>query len=288
MTELANKRVSLCVLGSINLDMIIQTKTLPRAGETVANGHFSSLPGGKGANIALAAKRLGADVTLVGSVGKDDYAGQALALLREAGVDLSGLIENPDHHTGLAFINVASDGENQIAVASGANAAFSPKDVPPIKAGGLVTQFEIPMDTIITALQRFDGFVCVNASPVTDGLEALLPFTDLVIVNEGEFEGYKDTLSKFNGLVAITFGSEGARLVKQGQELAQALPPNVKVVDTTGAGDSFAAALTVALLEGQPYEAALTFACAVGALTATKIGTQTAAPQRDTVDAILA
>jgi len=267
--------------------MIIQTKTLPRAGETIAQGCFTALPGGKGANVALAAQKLGATVELRAAVGEDDYAAQALKFLKADGVDLDGLIEIKDSHTGLAFINVADDGENQIAVASGANDRFSPAHLTPITAEGIITQFEIPLETIEAAIKGFDGFVAINASPVVEGLERLLPHASLIIVNEGEYAAYKNDLSSYGGLLAITLGSKGAKLLQSGKPLAEAVPPKVEVVDTTGAGDNFAAALTVALMEGQPPEQALQFACTVGALTTTKLGTQAATPSREEVEANL-
>lgn len=279
--------IKLCALGSVNLDMIIQTKTLPRAGETIAQGRFESLPGGKGANVALAAQKLGAQVELRAAVGADDYAAQALKFLKEGGVDLDALVTIDGSHTGLAFINVADDGENQIAVASGANDRFRPEHLTPITAEGIITQFEIPLETIEAAITGFDGFVAINASPVTEGLETLLPHASLIIVNEGEYEAYQKALNGFDGLLAITLGSKGAKLLKAGEIVAEAQPPKVEVVDTTGAGDSFAAALTVALMEGQSPQDALQFACTVGALTTTKLGTQAATPSREDVNSNL-
>jgi len=279
--------IKICALGSVNLDMIIQTKTLPKAGETIAQGQFQSLPGGKGANVALAGQYLGAEVELRAAVGDDDYAAQALKFLKSSGVDLSGLVKIEDSHTGLAFINVADDGENQIAVASGANDKFTPAHLTPIQADGIITQFEIPLDAILAAIEGFDGFVAINASPVVEGLEKLLPHASLIIVNEGEYEAYQEALSGFEGLQAITLGSKGAKLLKGGKTIAQAQPPQVEVVDTTGAGDSFAAALTVALMEGQSYQDALQFGCTVGALTTTRLGTHAATPSRADVDKAL-
>ena len=279
--------LKICALGSVNLDMIIQTKTLPRAGETIAQGAFQALPGGKGANVALAAQKLGAEVELRAAVGDDDYAGQALQFLKEGGVNLSQLVKIDSAHTGLAFINVADDGENQIAVASGANDLFKPAHLSPIMADGIVTQFEIPLETIEAAITGFDGFVAINASPVVEGLEKLLPHASLIIVNEGEYEVYEMALKGYEGLLAITLGAKGAKLMQSGKPLAEAMPPKITVVDTTGAGDSFAAGLTVALMEGQPHKDALQFACTVGALTATKLGTQAATPNREEVEVSL-
>jgi len=151
----------ICALGSVNLDLIIKTNTLPRPGETITQGHYHALPGGKGANVALAAKRLGADVSLIAAIGNDDYAAQALRFLKEANVDLSNVITLEEHHTGLAFINVSEDGENQIAVASGANTALLPDTLPSITADAIITQFEIPMSTIIAATKNFEGFLSI-------------------------------------------------------------------------------------------------------------------------------
>ena len=277
-------RVKICALGSVNLDMIIQTKSLPRAGETIGKGSFQSLPGGKGANVALAAQRLGADVELRAAVGDDDYAVQALRFLKKEGVDFTRLVSVKDSHTGLAFINVADDGENQIAVASGANDKFMAGHISPITADGIITQFEIPLETIEAAINGFNGFVAINASPVVGGLERLLPYVSLIIVNEGEYAAYKEALEGYEGMIAITLGAKGAKLLRAGKIIAEAKPPKVDVVDTTGAGDSFAAALSVALMEGQSPEKALHFAVTVGALTTTKLGTQTATPTRAEVE----
>ncbi|MGB0907672.1 MAG: ribokinase [Maricaulaceae bacterium] len=282
------KTPTICVLGSVNLDLIIQTKTLPRAGETIAGGHFLSLPGGKGANVALAAQRLGAAVELRAAIGNDDYAVQALGFLKEEGVDLSGLVSVTGSHTGLAFINVSSDGENQIAVASGANAEFTPEKLSPIKTGAIITQFEIPLETIKAAIKNYEGFVSLNASPVTNGLSELTAYTDLIIVNAGEYDAYKTVLDNYEGLLAVTHGGDGASLFQNGETLATSKPPVINVVDTTGAGDCFAGALTVALIEGKSPQEALDFACIAGALTTTKMGTQSASPKRAEVNALLA
>jgi len=274
----------LTVLGSINLDLICHVKTLPKAGETVTGGRYSALPGGKGANVAVAAKRLGAETEIMAAVGEDDYAEQALVNLAAEGVYLDA-VRRVDAHTGLAFITVSEDGENQIAVASGANAAYAPADVPKLCSDVLITQFEIPVAVIESALEGYEGFVAVNASPVRDDVADVLARADLIIVNEGEAAHYD--LSERAGLIAVTLGSKGAELRKGGKVIAAATPPKVEVVDTTGAGDAFAAALTVALAEGQSEADALEFACTVGALTTTRLGTQTASPARAEVDKLL-
>ena len=274
----------LTVLGSVNLDLIVQVAELPKAGETVTGGAYTALPGGKGANVAVAAKRLGAETEIMAAVGDDNYAAQALVNLEKEGVYLDA-VRRVDAHTGLAFITVSDDGENQIAVASGANAAYAPADVPKLCSDVLITQFEIPTDTIKAALDGYEGFVTVNASPVRNGVEAILNRADLIIVNDGEAAHY--ALDDHQGLVAVTLGAKGAKLYRNGKRIASATPPKVDVVDTTGAGDAFAAGLSVALAEKQSSQDALEFACAVGALTATKLGTQTASPTRADVDRVL-
>ncbi len=274
----------LTVLGSVNLDLIVSLEKLPGAGETVTGGTYTALPGGKGANVAVAAKRLGAETEIMCAVGNDDYAAQALVNLQAEGVYLDA-VRRVDTHTGLAFITVAADGENQIAVASGANAAYAPEHVPKLCSDYLITQFEIPLETIRGSIDGYKGFVAVNASPVRADVQDILDRADLIIVNKGEADAYN--LSGHKGLVAITLGGEGAELWRDGALVAHGRPPKVEVIDTTGAGDAFAAALTVALAEGQSDADALTFACAAGALTTTKLGTQTASPKRETVEAIL-
>ncbi|CAM3667366.1 ribokinase [Litorimonas haliclonae] len=278
---------TLCVLGSINLDMVIQTAHLPRAGETVTQGKFHSTPGGKGANTALAAQRLGANVRLQAAVGNDPYAKEALSSLRAAGVNLKSVATIDKEATGVAFINVAEDGENQIAVASGANAVFSPDHLSAITEAAVLSQFEIPVPTLLAGLNSYDGFVAVNASPFTPDVEKVFQRADLIIVNEGEYAAYLSDLEGYSGLLARTLGGEGAELFKNGKLIATAKPPKVEVIDTTGAGDAFAAALTVALAEGQLETDALNFACTVGALATTKLGAQSAAPTRDEVETLL-
>lgn len=275
------------ILGSVNLDFIIQTQTLPTAGETIGNGTFTALPGGKGANVAMMARRLGADVTLLACVGDDPQAGPALAMLKEADVDLSKVQRLADAPTGIAFINVSDDGENQIAVASGANMAFSPERLDAPSGDAIISQFEIPEETILAAAKNTEAFFALNPSPVGPDLAPFLDHVELIIVNQGEYAHYEKSLAGFVGLIAVTKGGDGAELIKAGELIASAQPPEVDIVDTTGAGDSFAAALTVAMIEGQEPQAALEFACAAGALTATRLGTQAAAPNRSEVEAIL-
>ena len=275
------------VVGSINLDLSARVARLPAPGETITGASLSRFPGGKGANQALAARRLGADVQLVGCVGDDWAADEALALLREGGVDLSRLQVLPDSPTGIALICVAPSGENQIVVAPGANAAMDQGALVLESADALICQLEIPADVIARAAAEFQGFFCANLAPAKEIDATVLQRADLVIVNEIEAAWYGETLEACGGLVATTYGSSGASLQRNGELIAEAQPPVVTAVDAVGAGDAFTAALTVALVEGAEPARALRFACAAGAVAATRAGAQPSLPTRAEVDALL-
>lgn len=277
--------VAITVVGSVNLDLVATGATLPRPGETVTGATLARHPGGKGANQALAARRLGAEVRFVGRVGADAMADEALALLSHDGVDLSDCHPDATAPTGVALIAVAADGENLIVVAPGANARFMPDALPPARAEALICQLELPIETVAKAVADARGFVCINLAPSCDVPAAMLERADLIIVNEGEAAFYGERLQAAKGWVAITLGARGATLLRGGAIVAEAAPPPVTAVDSTGAGDAFVGALTVAFLEGQAPADALAFACATGALAATKAGAQPSLPWRAEVDA---
>lgn len=268
------KNVSIAVIGSINLDIVATVKDFPLPGETVTNAVVSRFPGGKGANQALAAHRLGASVFMVGRVGSDPLADEALHTLRAEGVDISYTKVLENVATGLALILVNEAGENQIVVAPGANAAFAAEslDVPPTDA--CIAQLEVPITTILKAARSHNNFFCLNAAPAKPVPRELLEYVDLLVVNEIEARTLGKELDTYNGLLASTFGAEGATLSRHGKQIASARPPKVNVVDTTGAGDAFTAALTVALVSGMEPQEALQQACVVGALATTKMGAQ--------------
>lgn len=276
------------VIGSVNLDLSASVARLPGPGETITGAALNRFPGGKGANQALAARRLGAHVQLVACVGDDATADEALALLREDGVDLSHLQVLTDTPTGIALICVAPSGENQIVVAPGANAEMEATTVAPVSADAVICQLEIPADVIAGVASDFHGFFCANLAPAKEIDVTVLQRADLVIVNETEAAWYGDTLEACSGLVATTYGSSGASLRKHGELVAEAKPPEVTAIDTVGAGDAFTAALTVALVEGQEPAAALRFACAAGAAAATRAGAQPSLPMRSEVEGLLA
>ena len=275
------------VVGSVNLDLSARVARLPAPGETITGAALSRFPGGKGANQALAARRLGTNVRLVACVGEDAAADEALVLLREGGVDLAGVQVLGDSQTGVALICVDPAGENQIVVAPGANAAMDPAAINPGVADALICQLEVPADAIARVANEFQGFLCANLAPAKEVDARVLQRADLVIVNETEATWYGATLEACGGMVATTYGSRGASLRKDGTLIAEAKPPAVTAVDTVGAGDAFTAALTVALVEGQEPVDALRFACAAGAAAATRAGAQPSLPTRDEVEALL-
>jgi ribokinase len=279
--------VDVLVIGSVNLDLSAAVSRLPEAGETVTGAALSRFPGGKGANQALAARRLGANVRLIACVGNDSAADEALALLRDGGVDLSRIQVLEDEPTGIALISVAPSGENQIVVAPGANAAMQDQELQDSKADALICQLEIPAEVIAQAAAEFEGFFCANLAPAKEIDVAVMQRADLVVVNETEAAWYGDTLAACGGVVAITYGSRGATLQENGDTIAQAKPPQVNAIDTVGAGDTFTAALTVALVEGQAPEEALNFACAAGAVATTRPGAQPSLPSRKEVEELL-
>lgn len=278
---------AITVVGSINLDFVATGPALPAPGETVTGATLARHPGGKGANQALAAQRLGGDVSLIGRVGRDALAEEALALLLEAEVDVGEVVADDALATGVALIAVDPEGENQIVVAAGANHAVTPEQLPQRIETPLIVQLELPIETVEAAVGRATGFVCANLAPAAPVSEALLRRADLIVVNETEAAFYGDLLHHGGGRVVVTQGARGATLYQRGVEIARAAPPRVTAVDATGAGDCFVGAVVVALLEGMEPADALRFACAAGALAATRPGAQSSLPTRAEVDAIV-
>ncbi len=260
------------VVGSANVDLVTRCARLPRPGETVTDAEFERIPGGKGANQALASARLGAEVRFVACVGTDDLP---LRTLEREGVDVSGVVR-VDGETGTAVILVDRTGENVIVVAPGANRRLRAEDVRLGDPDAVICQLEIPLEAV-EAAARQAKFFCLNAAPA----RGELPLTpDLLVVNHYEY----DALGRPGGLVALTHGAEGAVLLQDGDEVAAATPPRVRAVDGTAAGDAFTAALVVSLIEGRDRAAALQRACAAGALAASRAGAQPSLPTAAELD----
>lgn len=298
----------LIVVGSVNLDMVVETPHVPAAGETVLGGALQLIPGGKGANQAVAAARLGAGVAMIGCVGQDAFAATARSNLDAARVDCRFLTARADTPTGVALITVTPQGENAICVAPGANAMLRPEDVAAAEtlftcAKACLVQLEIPIDTAMFALklaERHNVRAILDPAPVPAAWPPGLLSVDVVTPNETEAAQLLRGLaqdappeqigSALRGAGARTVvlkrGAAGARIVDGSGEADVAGFP-VDVVDTTAAGDTFAAALAVGLSEGMDVVAAVRFANAAGALACTKLGAQTSAPTRAAVEALL-
>jgi ribokinase len=268
----------LTVVGSVNLDLVARTKQLPRPGETVTDASFERHPGGKGANQAVAAARLGAEVTFVGSVGRDPFADDALAGLRAEQIDLQ--VESTDEPTGIASIVVDEAGENTIVVAPGAN-----REVRAPRLDGdetVLCQLEIPIETV-AACAASAGSFWLNAAPAVPISAALIEQADVVVANRYEL----DALPATPAVAVVTLGEDGAVLLDGGRETIRARPPKVEAVDGTAAGDAFVACLVVSRLEERPWEEALLRSCAAGALAASRRGAQPSLPTAAEIDGIL-
>jgi ribokinase len=282
------------VFGSINVDVVVPVPHLPAAGETVLGGDYALLPGGKGANQALAARRAGAEVRLAGAVGADSFAAVALAGLKRDGVD-TGLVRVVDTPTGCALIMVGADGENLIAVASGANQSVRADQVPDALLGPrtlVVAQMEVPFaetQALIRRARARGGGCLLNLAPALPIDPAVLPDLDLVVANAGEAARLGPEVARQlrRGLV-ITRGAAGAEAhLADGSSLAvPALP--VDAVDTTGAGDTFVGVLAAALDAGLTLDRALPRASAAAGLSCLARGAQAAMPDVAAIEAAAA
>ncbi len=286
------------VVGSINTDLVARTRSLPRPGETILGSAFATVGGGKGANTATAAARLGAAVAFVGCLGTDDFGTARLDALKREGIDVALIRRTNTAPSGVALIVVDDAGENTIVVVPGTNAlvgrglvgelTLAPDDV-------LLTQLEIPLSTVEAALRRARAAgarTILNAAPFDPAIAPLLSLVDLLIVNEVEgadllgWERIESAtaeaaaraiLARGPGAVALTLGGQGA-VIGQGETFAYLTAPLVTVVDTTAAGDAFTGALAAGLAADRPFRAAAERAVRVGSLTVTKAGAQPSLP----------
>ena len=279
------------VVGSINVDLVVTLERLPAPGETVSGGRFSRHGGGKGANQATAAARLGAAVTMVGAVGDDDLGDEALALLRNEGIDVERVARLAGVATGVALIAVDADGENQIAVASGANLELDPALPELGESDVMLLNHEISEAARLAAARAARGPVVLNpapARPIPDELAALGPILTpnageaRELTGEEEPEAAARALRERTGApVLITLGADGALLVVD--EVAHIPAPRVQVVDTTGAGDTLNGALAAELAAGRDLREAAAFAVRVAALSTRVAGAREGMPRRDEV-----
>ena len=288
------------VVGSLNLDIVLPVPHHPRPGETVLGGEHARHPGGKGANQAVAAARLGASVAMLGRVGDDDEGKALINALREAGVATDHVLVTGEANSGIALITVDDEGENAIVVSPGANSRLTPADVESaaelIKGADVVLlQLEVPLCTVERAMQLARGTVILNPAPACELPGTVLERVDVLVPNRGELEflahGERDAVSGARGLgvqqVVVTMGAEGA-LVVAGDGVESIAGHPVEAVDTTAAGDSFCGALAAGLEEGLDLVAAARLANAAAALSTTRRGAQPSLPTGAELDDFLA
>ena len=259
---MSNRLPAVTVVGSINLDLIATAERLPTAGETIGGAVLSEQPGGKGANQAAAAARLGGSARMIGAVGSDAQGRRMLDALASAGVDTADVAVLPEA-TGTALIVVDRDGENQIVVCPGANSSLSLDGVEFGPGETVLCQLEVGLPVVLEAARRTAGYFVLNAAPAMDLPAELLERCDLVIVNESEYALIPALASA--KLVAVTYGKDGSAMFEHGRKVAEAPASAVSVANTVGAGDAFCAALVLALRNGLDYTRALAVANAVGA-----------------------
>ncbi|MDR3627589.1 MAG: ribokinase [Ignavibacteriaceae bacterium] len=297
------------VVGSSNTDMIIQLKRLPKPGETIVGGVFTTAAGGKGANQAVAAVRAGGDVTFICRIGSDMFGDTSFKGFINDRLDISGIIRDEKEPSGVALIFVDEKGENSIAVAPGANGKLSPDDIYKMKdiivtADILLMQLEIPLETVEAAAKiaaENNVRIILNPAPARHLSDSLLEKISIITPNETEAEiltgvavnneedaekAAKVLMQKGVETVIITLGSKGAFAFNK--TFKEVIPSyKVKAVDTTAAGDVFNGALTVALSEGKNLKDAILFANAAAALSVTKLGAQPSAPYKSDIKEML-
>lgn len=283
------------VVGSVNLDLVAVVAHLPRPGETVVAHSHQRAHGGKGANQAVAAARLGGDVVFVGAVGSDPVGGELIDGLAAEGIDTSA-VRTLAGVSGIAMISIDQHGENSIVVGAGANAKLD-LDEPATdvvrRASTVLVQLEIPMTTVIAAAKSATGPTILNAAPATHLPSELIAATDVLIVNEVELEtvagSTEPRAAREIGIptVVTTLGGRGAQVVTRG-DVAYVPAPEVSVRDTTGAGDAFCGAFTVAIEEGYTVFDAAARAVVAGSMATTRVGAREAMPTRQRLDETIA
>ncbi len=293
-------------IGSINIDLTANVPRLPGPGETIQGTGFSTAPGGKGANQALAARRAGADVVMAGAVGKDSFAHSALALLKSGDVDLDRVKESPAP-TGTAIIMVSADGENVIAIISGANMDVTSDqfgDLPFAKGDVILLQLEIGFDTVKAAIAKaraYGALTVLNIAPFNIAGVAMMADADMTIANETEFDQastamalsgatlqakMQDFVTRTGRTIIVTLGGDGV-VAATPAEFHQVPALKVTPVDTVGAGDTFCGYLGAGLHAGLALPDAMRLAAAAGSLACTKPGAQPAIPTFAEVQAAL-
>jgi ribokinase len=293
------------VVGSINMDLVIRVASIPQPGQTIAGRSFSTLPGGKGANQAVAAARCGGQVSMIGRVGNDDFGQRLLVGLKGYGVNVAGIMVSEGVSTGVATITVDDKGENAICIAGGANLLVSREDIEEraaliAQADIIVMQLEIPQETVCYTIEKAHQHqvpVILNPAPAPERIHPLLYQADVLIPNQDEtallcgepvndIHGAKlagsALIRRGARTVVVTMGRRGALAITE-EQIVHVPPFNAKVVDTTGAGDAFCGAFAVAYAKEKDLYQATRFAAAAGALACHKFGAQPSMPHLDTV-----
>lgn len=305
---LINKQ-SAIVFGSINLDLVVKTSRLPVPGETLQGREFFTVPGGKGANQAVALARLGVTTQMVGRVGEDDFGSELLTSLKAAGVQTECILVDETASSGVALISVDDSGENQIIIVAGANGCIDDTDLECLNtllpnAFALLLQFEIPIPNILSAAQaaKQNGIkVILDPAPATTMPAELYPLVDIITPNQTEAEqlvGFAVTeidsateaanvlLQRGVGCAIVKLGTQGAVCVTPEETFFVPAFP-VTTVDTVAAGDAFNGGLAAALVEGVSLRQAVVWGAAAGALAASKSGAQSSLPTREALIAFL-
>jgi ribokinase len=298
----------ICVVGGINMDLVVQVPHIPRPGETVHGGAVARFPGGKGSNQAVAARRLGASVAMVGQVGADAFGEELIGTLKAAGVQASGVRRIADSATGVALISVASDGQNAIVVAPGANMTWDDAAVADVERAVrgcrvLVLNLEVPPAVIAGAVRagrRSGARIVLNPAPHRVGDETCFGSVDVLVPNQVEAALYAqmepdatrdwaDVATRLRALgpraIVVTLAGDGAMVLDDaGATHVPAFP--VTPLDTTAAGDAFVGGVATALLRDVPLREAVRYANACGALAVTRAGAQPSLPHRAEVEAL--
>jgi len=291
------------VVGSLNADLVVRAPRFPQPGETIRGEDLQVIPGGKGANQAVAAARLGANVSMLGRVGEDNFGDFLLGNLKSNKVD-SQLIQRDNASTGTAIIVVDSNGQNSIVLSAGANGKVDDEDLSTVSFPDFdlfLLQLEIPLRTVLSAAKRAheSGLrVILNPAPAKELPNELISLTDFLIPNESELSLLTDVpVNDMNSTetaarallklgaknVIVTLGSKGA-LIVTGSKMTHVESYEVNVVDTTAAGDAFIGGFATALLRAKSLEEAVRYGCACGALATTKFGAQPSLPTKEEVE----
>lgn len=297
------------VVGSANTDFVLRVQELPSKGQTVLGDQFAIVRGGKGANQAVAAARLGADVTFVARLGTDSFGNEAIAAYRQDGIRTDFIVQDPELHSGVALIVVNRKGENTVSVGPNANSRLSPENVFAAEAAiqeadCLLVQLEIPLEAVQAALElghRHHVRTILNPAPARKIPAEILKLVDTLTPNETEaaiLAGQDpsavqtDSLPRLASILGVpnlvvTLGSKGACILQNGQT-SFVSPFSITPVDTTASGDAFNGALAVALARGESLDQAVRYANAAGAITATRLGAQPSLPTRAELDQFIA